>query len=130
VQPLHRLDELMTEFKIVQEGRDFAVDMYREEGALIVKMHIPGIEPDKVDIRVDGDTLIVSGARDEEHEEQDQHYYHHEIQCGSFVRDVRLPFKVDEAGTRAAYKHGVLKVYLPLKERKAKNLAKIKIDKK
>ena len=79
-------------------------------------MHIPGINPDNVDITVENEYLQVSGHRHEKDETEDEQYYRKEIRTGSFERVLPLPAAVDESNTRARYKDGVLMISLPKKE--------------
>lgn len=94
-------------------GRDLAADVYEENGNVIVEMHVAGINPDKVDINVEGDNLRVTGSREEEYETEDRNYYRKEIHHGSFERLIRLPAPVLAEQTRAEIDNGVLKITLP-----------------
>ena len=106
---------------------DLATDVYEENSNIIVKMHIPGIDPDKVDIAVENEYLHVSGTREEREESEDQDYYRKEIRTGSFERVLTLPVAVDEANTRARYQDGVLTISLPKKET-AEKRSRIQIE--
>lgn len=100
----------------VPRTQDLAADVYEENDHIMVKMHIPGIDPDKVDISVENEYLHVSGTREEREETEDQEYYRKEIRTGSFERLIPLPAPVDEENTRARYKDGVLTISLPQKK--------------
>jgi HSP20 family protein len=121
-KPLHEWEELE------RLSRDLAVDVYENKENVIVKMHVPGIDPDKIDITVENEHLYVRGSREEEEETEDQHYYHREIRHGSFERVIPLPAAVDIKKTTADCKDGVLTVILP-KQQKSES-SKIKISKK
>jgi HSP20 family protein len=113
---------------LTHNGRDLATDVYEENGNIVVEMHVAGIEPDKVDINVEGDNLRVTGSREEEYETEDRNYYRKEIRHGSFERLIRLPAPVAAEQTRAEVDNGVLKILLP-KQVKAQP-RKVKVESK
>ncbi|MBN2267609.1 MAG: Hsp20/alpha crystallin family protein [Candidatus Babeliaceae bacterium] len=106
----------------------FATDVYEADGEIIVKMHIPEIDPDKIEIDVDEDILRVTGSREIIEESSDRQYYQREIQSGHFERVIPLPREVDAKETTADYKDGVLRIALPIKE--GKETARIKVKRK
>lgn len=120
-RPFYNLDELMHEEEIL----DLATDMFELNDAIIVKIHVPEIDPDKIDISVDDDILRISGSRDTETESSDQSYYQREIKSGSFERVIPLPRLVDSSKTQAEYHHGVLRIMLPFKKSSEEKQVKI-----
>jgi HSP20 family protein len=95
------------------------VDMYETEGALKVKIELPGIEPDRVGITLAADdrTLTIAGERREQHEEQHDRIrcYHLEIFYGTFLREITLPanVRIDRDRLSASYRNGFLVITLP-----------------
>lgn len=114
-KPLGDIDKFLEEMHLLpgQFGKDLATDVFEENGNVIVEMHVAGINPDKVDITVEGDHLKVTGSREEEHETEERDYYAKEIKRGSFERIIHLPAPVNRAQTRAEIHEGVLKITLP-----------------
>lgn len=94
-------------------GTDLAVDLYEEGGNVVAKMNVPGVDPEKINVTVEDNTLRVSGSHEEEKEEKKKHYYHKEIRKGSFERMVSLPQGVLKDKVSAEYKNGTLIVTLP-----------------
>lgn len=94
-------------------GWDMAVDVFEEKDQVTVKMSLPAIKPNELNISVDGDLLSISGERQEEHEVDDKEYYSKEIRRGSFSRVVELPTAVDAANAEASYLDGLLCISLP-----------------
>lgn len=94
-------------------GWDMAVDVFEEKDQVTVKMSLPGINPNDLNLSVDSDLLSVSGEREEEHEVDDKEYYSKEIRRGSFSRVVELPTAVDAAKAEAGYTDGLLCIALP-----------------
>ena len=90
-----------------------AVDMYQEGDNVIVKMEVPGIKEDSIDVSVENDVLTVSAEKKDVKEVKKENYYHKEIREGSFSRSIILPMKVKGDEAKADMKDGVLKIVLP-----------------
>lgn len=112
--------------KLSRVGWDLAVDLYEEKDNFIAEMNLPGVDPDKIEITIEGDHLRITGERLEEMETREKNYYSKEIRRGSFERTVRLPGHVKAEGTEAEYEAGVLKVTLPKLERAEVKAVKVK----
>lgn len=110
-------------------GLDLAVDVYEEKNTVIAKMSLPGINPEEVDISIEGDTLTISGRREEEKEVDKKDYYSKEIRRGSFTRFVSLPQSVDAGKAEAKYENGELVVTMPSVAGAKERGVKIKIKK-
>jgi HSP20 family protein len=94
-------------------GWDMAVDLYEDGGNVVADMSVPGIDPEKVEVTVEGNYLRVVGHREEEKETKNRQFYSKEIRRGSFERAIRLPSPVNDEKVTAEYKDGVLKVIMP-----------------
>jgi HSP20 family protein len=66
-----------------------------------------------LNVEVSGNTLTVSGSREEEHKEEKEGYRRQERTSGSFSRSVTLPTYVDAGKVNAKYADGVLTVTVP-----------------
>lgn len=89
-----------------------AVDMFRENGNIVVKAEIPGATPEEIEATVEGDVLTIRRQHKEEKEEKEKAYYYKEQRSESFVRQLQLPERVDQAKTEATLKDGVLTIKL------------------
>ena len=89
-----------------------AVDVYEDEHQVTLKIEVPGIDEKDIDVRVENNTLTVTGERKIEKEEN---YRRVERQYGSFTRTFTLPPTVDNEQVSANYEKGVLKIALPKK---------------
>ncbi len=92
-----------------------AVDVYEDEHNVTLKIEVPGIDEQDIDVRVENNTLTVHGERKIEKEEKEENYRRVERQYGSFTRTFNLPPTVDAEKVQADYDKGVLKVTLPKK---------------
>lgn len=93
-----------------------AVDILETDDALIVKADLPNVKIEDIDIRVENQTLTISGSRKFEKEENVKGYHRIERSYGEFVRSFAVPSTVDTEKVEADYKNGVLTVTLPRKE--------------
>lgn len=89
-----------------------AVDVYEDEHKVTLKLEIPGINPDDVDIRLENNTLVVRGERKFEKEEKEENFHRIERRYGSFARSFTLPNTLDSESVTAIYENGVLKIEL------------------
>ena len=96
-----------------------SADMYETEAALIIKMELPGVKAEEINITLSADDrlLTVSGERYERHEDRGDsvRYYQLEIYYGSFERQLVLPgdIRFDRDGIKANYRDGFLVISLP-----------------
>jgi HSP20 family protein len=90
-----------------------AVDVYETEENIVVLVELAGVRQDRLEVVVEGSTLIVRGERKEIAPGGSKTYYQIEIHRGRFERVVPLPAAVDPDKTRAAYEDGLLEVVLP-----------------
>jgi HSP20 family protein len=94
------------------------MDVSETEHAIEIRMDLPGVKPEDVDITVENNMLTIRGERSEEKEEHDKKRQFHSIErrFGSFSRSVALPMSVIESEAVAEFNEGVLKVVLPKSE--------------
>ena len=84
-----------------------------ENGNLVVKVDLPGIDPKDVSISVTGDQLTIEGERKQEKKEEKKDYFYQELSYGKFSRTMPLPQGVDADKVKANYKNGVLEITMP-----------------
>ena len=95
------------------------IDMYETAAELIVKAHIPGVDPDQVSITVEKGVLSISAhlaSAAEKEDAKDYRWYHRETWFGDVTRSVSLPSTVDTERAHASFHNGVLTLTLPKAE--------------
>ncbi|QHE75040.1 Hsp20/alpha crystallin family protein [Hydrogenophaga sp. PBL-H3] len=92
-------------------------DLRVEDDRIIVRMELPGMNREDLQIDIDGDLLSVSGEKRIEQESGDGGYRLMQCAYGSFRRDVSLPHRVDAQHTQAHYRNGVLRIDMPRVDR-------------
>jgi HSP20 family protein len=90
------------------------VEEYREDGSLVVRADLPGINPDKVvELTISHGMLHIEAERREEEKREGKGFLRREVRYGSFSRSLRLPEGVTEADIAATYKDGILEIRIP-----------------
>lgn len=89
-----------------------AVDVYEDEHKVTLKLEVPGINEEDLDIRVENNTLTVRGQRKFEKEEKEENFHRIERRYGSFARSFTLPSTLDTENVQAKYESGVLRIDL------------------
>jgi len=89
------------------------LDVSETDQAVEVRMDLPGIKPEDIEVRLNANMLTISGERREEKEEKNRTYHRVERRMGSFSRSVSLPCPIKEDSIDARYKDGILTVNLP-----------------
>ncbi len=90
-----------------------AIDMYQTDDEIVVKIALPGVNPDDVELSVTGDTLTVKGEYKQETEDKKRTYHLREHRYGSFERQILLPTEVNADKAKAEFENGVLQIVLP-----------------
>jgi HSP20 family protein len=89
------------------------LEEYEENGNLVIRAELPGIDPDKdVDIEIVGGLLRVTAERKET--ARDRSGYRSEMYYGAYARSIALPEGTSEKDVKATYKNGILEVRLPM----------------
>jgi len=88
------------------------VDIYEDEHNVTLKLEVPGINDNDIDVRIENNTLTVHGERKIEKEEKEENFRRVERQYGSFTRSFTLPSSGDPGQVRADYEKGVLRISL------------------
>jgi HSP20 family protein len=104
------------------------VDIFQAPtGELVMKVEVPGIKKEDIDIRVENNTLTVRGERKLESEVKQEQYHRIERTYGTFVRTFSLPNQVATDQVRADYRDGVLTVNLPIREEAKPKQIQVKV---
>ncbi len=94
-----------------------AAEVRESADAVSVRLEVPGMEPEQIDVSVVDDILRVSGEKRTERERSRGNYHLTERAYGRFERSFRLPSPVDAERAEADYRHGVLTLRLPKRNR-------------
>jgi HSP20 family protein len=90
-----------------------ALDVLENANEYIVRLEIPGIHRENLDLNLTGQILKITGKREVATEATNEAFLVKERMYGKFVRTVRLPAPVVENKVTATYENGMLLVHLP-----------------
>jgi HSP20 family protein len=91
------------------------VDIYEDEHKLVLKVEIPGMRLEDLDVRMENNTLSVKGERSFQSEGKEENFHRVERRYGSFYRAFTVPNTVDPESIKAEYDAGVLRLELQKK---------------
>lgn len=116
-----RLDNLYTDYNrpyrtswLMEDGF-LRANLYQSGDAFEMRLEVPGMDKDALDIKIQGNYLEISGKREQDVPEG---YKVHKTERlnGTFSRSFTLPDDVDSARVEAKLKDGVLYLTLPKSE--------------
>ena len=87
-----------------------AHDIFARGSDMVVRMELPGIDVDDLDISLAEHTLVISGERSADKEVKEDDYFLRERSYGKFERSIPVPERVTEEDIEATYKDGMLEV--------------------
>lgn len=93
-----------------------ALDMHEDKDNVVVKVELPGMKKEDIDLSLHDGSLSISGERRSEQKFESAEVYRAERFVGRFQRTVALPAPVAVDKVKAQYKDGVLTVTLPKTE--------------
>jgi len=104
-----------------------AMDMYRDDGNLVIKAEVPGVKPDELEITVKDNVLSIAGEIRSEEEVKRENYIRRERGYGSFCRSVVLPVEANGDKAEATFEDGLLSVSIPLAEEAKSESIKVEV---
>lgn len=103
-----------------------AVDIEENEGSLVIRADLPGMDKDAISISVKDDMLSLTGERKSEVEEKSERFSRTERVYGRFSRRFSLPDFADTNAIEASMKKGVLEITIPKKPEAGSRLIEVK----
>lgn len=89
-----------------------AANLHETSDGYVAQFSLPGVDPDKMQITVQGDTVYLKGARVMQSFENAQQIWAG-ISQGQFEQTFSLPTPVEADGAQATYEWGILTLRLP-----------------
>ena len=93
-----------------------ALDVFQSSDAVTVKVELPGLKKEDIEISLEKGVLSISGERRHEQKLEDGESFRSERYFGRFHRSVAIPTTVEGDKVKASYTDGVLTVTLPKAE--------------
>jgi HSP20 family protein len=118
-----RLDKMYREAERSRREEDFVssewtppVDIFELGETFVLKLDIPEVDKDTVDIKINDNELTIKGERKLEPGVDQDSYHRMERGYGTFVRSFSLTKTIDSSKIKAVVKDGILRIELPKKE--------------
>jgi HSP20 family protein len=83
-----------------------------KKSELLLRVEVPGIEPDEMKVEVKDGVLTISGEHHEDHVEEREGFVHHETHYSTFSRSVTLPPDVDVEHLETHIEDGKVEVHI------------------
>jgi HSP20 family protein len=90
-----------------------ALDVHENDTAYTVTTPLPGVDPQKINVRLQNGVLTISGEFEETKKDENAKPVIQERYYGSFSRSITLPQSVDSDKVEATYDNGILTLNLP-----------------
>jgi HSP20 family protein len=115
MDPFEEIDRIAGSFGGRWRGGIMPMDAFEHDGIYTLRFDLPGVNPDHVDLTVEGNVLTVTAERAME-ETGDVTWLLRERPAGTHRREVRLGDRLDAARVNASHDNGVLTVTIPMRE--------------
>lgn len=93
-----------------------ALDVQEDKNNFRVRLELPGLKREDIEVSLQDGALVISGERREEKVEEGTTVHRQERYYGKFSRVLTLPTAVAGDQVKAQYKDGILSVTLPKAE--------------
>lgn len=90
-----------------------AIDIKDQKDHFLICADLPGVDPQKIEINVNNNTLTLRGEKETEQKENKEGYVRVERAKGTFIRQFTLPDSIDADNISAKSKNGVLEIRIP-----------------
>jgi HSP20 family protein len=94
------------------------VNSFIKDGVFHLEAELPGVDTDKLDVRMDDGSLVIHGERRTTNKAEDVNYLLKESSLSTFERRITLPTGADIEKAHATYQNGMLEVTVPINEHK------------
>jgi len=118
-----RLDKMYRDIERTRSEEDFVssawtppVDIFELGEKFVLKLEIPEVDKESIDIKINDNELTIRGERKLEPGIEPDSYHRMERGYGTFTRSFSLTKTIDSTKIKAAIKDGILGIELPKKE--------------
>jgi HSP20 family protein len=105
-----------------------AAEIEETEQALHLKLEVPGLEPQELNVEANADAVSISGERKSENRTEENGMVRSEFRYGKFQRVIPLPTRIQNNNVQAEYKDGILHLTLPKTEEEKNKIVKVTIQ--
>ncbi len=104
------IEEMIRDFEPItfDTVESLPLDMYESKDALVLRVEVPGIKREDIDVSLQGDYLTIKADSKQEDLPEGATSYICERYAGQFSRTVGLPFPVDADKISTTFESGLL----------------------
>lgn len=89
------------------------MDVREGQNEISVCAELPGVKPEAVEIRIDGNLLMIRGEKTQDTSQEQGDYHLMERSYGRFQRTLQLPYVPEPEQVNADFRDGVLTIHVP-----------------
>ena len=94
-------------------GYSVPTDIYRSSDRMVVRMDLPGVHPQDVEVTAQENVLVINGRRDLPASDEDVQYLRRGMFYGDFTERITLGRGLDTENISARFDNGVLELSIP-----------------
>ena len=127
------MDKLFDQFRLgwKEEGNGFgfvpSAEIDETDTEIHLKLEVPGMEADDLDIEVTDDAVAIKGERKSETKTEEKGGFRSEFHYGKFERLIPMPARIAKDQVDAEYKAGVLRLTIPKSQEETTEAVKVKV---
>ncbi len=104
-----------------------AIEIQETDTDLIVKVQVPGMKAEDLDIQLSPERLEISGEQREESTSDTSTTFHSELHYGMFRRVVALPIVVQHQAATAKLENGIVHMVIPKAQPDQRSVVKVNL---
>ncbi len=97
-------------------GYNVPTDVFHADGRLVIRMDLPDVNPDDVEVTMQENTLLINGTRKFPYDADSVRFIRRGTFYGDFTQRVMLGKGLDADKISALYENGVLELSIPYTE--------------
>ncbi|MBW4535865.1 MAG: Hsp20/alpha crystallin family protein [Pleurocapsa minor HA4230-MV1] len=138
-QPFHEMDALQRDmnrmFEALASNEQTSMrqafmplaEMEQTEDAVHLKVEVPGMNANDLDVQVTKDAVMITGERKSESKSEKNGMKRSEFRYGSFSRTIPLPVPIDNNQVKGDYQDGILTLELPKVQKQENKVTKVNL---
>ncbi|PSP18784.1 MAG: molecular chaperone [Cyanobacteria bacterium QS_8_64_29] len=105
-----------------------SAELDETEDAIHLKLEVPGMDPNDLDVQVSDEAISISGERRSEFQHQEGSGRRSEFRYGRFQRVIPLNARIQNDKVQASYQNGILHLNLPKAEEDKNKVVKVNVQ--
>lgn len=128
-----QMNRLLDRFRIGGDGGEGAMtfvpsaEMEETDDAIRLRLEVPGMESNDLDVQVTEGSVIIKGERKAETKTEEKGMVRSEFHYGRFERVIPLPAHIQPDKTQAECQKGILTITLPKVDEEKRKVVKVNV---